>query len=115
MDFYLPTRLITGHDVVVQNADRIAAFGKRCLIVTSGTAAKKCGALDDVTGVLEQKGIGYEIFDEVKPNPSIESCVKGGRLANRFGAEFVIGIGGGSPLDAAKVIALSAANPELDG
>ncbi|MCR5138116.1 MAG: iron-containing alcohol dehydrogenase [Oscillospiraceae bacterium] len=114
MDFYLPARLITGRGAVARSADRIAAFGDRCLIVTGGSAARKCGALDDVTAVLEERGIAYKIYDAIQPNPSIASCVEGGRLAARFQADFVIGIGGGSPLDAAKVIALSARNPELD-
>lgn len=114
MNYYLPTRLITGPGAVSKSAERIAAFGRRCMIVTSGTAAKKCGALDDVTAVLREKGIAYEVYDDVQPNPSISSCVTGGRRAAAFGADFIIGIGGGSPLDAAKVIALSARNPELD-
>ncbi len=114
MDFYMPARLLTGREVVRKNADRIAAFGRRCLIVTSGSAAKRCGALDDVTGVLTEKGIAYEVFDGIRPNPSMYSCVDGGRAAAQFGAEFVIGIGGGSALDSAKVIAVFAANRDLD-
>ena len=114
MDFYMPARLLTGRDVVRRNADRIAGFGCRCLIVTSGSAAKRCGALDDVTGVLTEKGIAYEIFDEIRPNPSMHACVEGGRAAARLGADFVIGIGGGSVLDSAKVISVFATNPELD-
>lgn len=114
MEFYLPVRLLTGRGVIAQNASRIAALGRRCLIVTSGSAARRCGALADVTDALEVQGVAYEIYDGVKPNPTIESCVEGGRLAHAFGAELILGIGGGSPLDAAKVIAVSAANPELD-
>ena len=114
MDFYMPARLLTGRDVIRKNADRFAAFGRRCLIVTGGNAAKRCGALDDVTGVLRERDIAFEVFDEIRPNPSIYSCVDGGRAAARFGADFVIGIGGGSALDSAKVISVYAANPDLD-
>lgn len=114
MVFYQPTRLLTGRGAVRQNADRIAAFGRRCLIVTGGSSARRCGALADVTAALDSRGVVWEAFDGVKPNPSIASCVEGGRRAAAFGAEFILGIGGGSPLDAAKVIAVSAANPELD-
>lgn len=114
MKYYLPTRWISGPNAVVENAELIAAFGSRCMLVTSGTAARRCGALQDVISVLESKNIVYTLYDSVRPNPSIASCVEGGRLANAFGAQFILGIGGGSPLDAAKIIAVSAANPELD-
>ena len=114
MEFYLPVRLLTGRGVVAQNAARLASFGRRCLIVTGGSGAKRCGALDDVAAALGSQGVQYRIFDGVRPNPSVFSCVEGGQLALAFGAEFIIGIGGGSALDAAKLIAVSAANPSLD-
>ena len=114
MEFILPTRLLTGDHIVRQSAGRLAAFGKRCLIVTSGGAARRCGALDEVCAALEENAVSYWIYDAVRPNPSIASVLEGGRLAAEKGCEFVVGIGGGSPLDAAKVIAVSAANPELD-
>ena len=114
MEFYLPTRLLTGESIVRQSAGLLAAFGKRCLIVTSGSAARRCGALDDVCAALRENDTAYWIYDAVRPNPSIASVLEGGRLAAENHCDFVVGIGGGSPLDAAKVIAVSAANPELD-
>ena len=114
MEFYLPVRLLTGRGIVSRNADRLAAFGSRCLIVTGGSGAKRCGALDDVIAALGSRDIAYSIFDKVRPNPSVFSCVEGGQQALSFGAQFIIGIGGGSALDAAKLIAVSAANPALD-
>ena len=114
MEFCLPTRLLTGEHIVQQSAERLAAFGGRCLIVTSGSAAKRCGALDEVCDALREKGISWTIYDAVRPNPSIASVLEGGRLAAEERCDFIVGIGGGSPLDAAKVIAVSAANPTLD-
>lgn len=104
MNFYLPTRVITGKDVISKNAELFAKFGKRCIIVTGKGSAKACGALDDVTAALEKCGIEYIIFDRIEQNPSIKSCYEGAKaaLAN---TDFVIGIGGGSPLDAAKAVA----------
>ena len=114
MDFYLPVRLFTGRGIVEKNAERLAAFGRRCLIVTGGSAARRCGALDDVSAALASQGIESRIYDGVRPNPSVYSCIEAGQLAHDFGAAFVIGIGGGSALDAAKLAAVSAANPMLD-
>ncbi len=114
MEFYLPVRLLTGPGAVQKNARRLAAFGGRCLIVTGGSAAKRCGALDDVTAALDEQGVAYRVYDGIRPNPTIASCIEGGQTARAFGAAFIVGIGGGSPLDAAKVVAVSAANPALD-
>lgn len=113
MDFYMPTKLITGRDAVRDNAALLASFGKRCLIVTGATAAKRSGALDDATAALAQNGIAYTVFDRILPNPTMASCIEAGRMGVDFEADFVLGIGGGSPLDAAKVVAVSIANPSL--
>ncbi len=110
MYFYLPTKVITGKDVVVKNAALFSDFGNRCVIVTGKSSAKACGALDDVVTALEMCGIEYCIYDKIMQNPEIACCAEGGALARDFGAEFVIGIGGGSPLDAAKAVAVFAAN-----
>ena len=106
MNFFVPTRIITGKDCIKQNSDVFSSFGKSCLIVTGKTAAKKCGALSDVTSILSDLNIKYEIFDGIEQNPSYSSCLKASALAKSFNAEFVIGIGGGSPLDASKAIAV---------
>lgn len=112
MNFYLPTKVITGHNVISQNAELFSKYGKRCIIVTGKGSAKACGALDDVTAALDKCGIEYVIFDKIEQNPTIESCFEGAKVAAKkfdgFGTstDFVIGIGGGSPLDASKAIAV---------
>ena len=113
MEFYMPSRLITGEACVQKNASRLAALGRRCLIVSSGSAARRSGALKDVQEALEQQGIAFTHFDGITQNPALSDCRAGGREAFAFEADFVIGIGGGSALDAAKAAAVFAANPDL--
>ncbi len=111
-DFRMPTEIVSGTDVIRNNRDKLA-MGKRCLIVSGRNSAKACGALDDVTEVLLSHGIKYEIFDKITENPLMSVCYEGGRVGEAFGADFVIAIGGGSPIDAAKAISAYAANPKV--
>ncbi len=110
-DFYNPVKLITGKDCVLNNAQALASLGKRCIIVTGKTSAVRSGALADLQQALDTVGIAYLLTDEVEPNPLLETAHRDGERAREFGAEFVVGIGGGSPLDAAKAVAVYATNP----
>lgn len=109
-NFFMPTRLVFGRNCVKENAGRLADFGSRAFILTGRHSAKVCGALDDVAAALKSKNIVFKVFDEIESNPSLETVAKAGALAKEFGADFVIGIGGGSPLDSSKAVAVLAAN-----
>lgn len=110
-DFYMPVRVLAGENVLIRHADALAALGSRCLLVTGRHSAKASGVLDELTALLQQREIAYDLFDGIEPNPTVESCILAAEQARGFQADFVIGIGGGSPLDAAKVVALLATNP----
>lgn len=112
MNFYAPVNIITGKNCVKDNANLLTNYGKKCLIVTGKTSAKKCGALDDVISALASVDIAYEIFDGIEQNPTYDSCLKASLMAKETGAEFIVGIGGGSPLDAAKAIAVLATSKD---
>ena len=114
MNFFMPTRLFTGNDSVAEHGDELTKLGSSCLILTGKNAARASGALDDATRALEARGIAYQIWDGVTANPPVAECAEAGRVASEAGLAFVLGIGGGSPLDAAKAVAVFAANPELD-
>lgn len=114
MNYFMPTRLYTGADCIAQHADALRALGACCLIVTDRHVAKLSGALEDVANALKLAGVSSFVWDGVAENPPIEACMRIGRWAARDGAEFVLGIGGGSALDAAKAISVFAANPTLD-
>ena len=111
-NFFLPTQMVYGQGVV-KKAGEALALGSKALIVTGKSSARLSGALDDVLAVLPGE---YVIFDQVENNPSLETVEAGGKLAKDEGGDYVIAIGGGSPLDAAKVMAVLAVNdlPALD-
>lgn len=109
MNFYAPVSIITGKGCVASGGDVFLRAGRRCLIVTGKSAAKKSGALDDLVTVLNSVGIDYTIFDGIEQNPSYHSCLAAATAAKEIGAEFIVGVGGGSPLDAAKAVAVLAA------
>ena len=104
MDFniYMPARIISGENCVIKNSAELRKLGGKCLIVTSKTSAKKSGALDDVVSAMNNENIEYTVFDEITENPLVSTVIKAGEKAREFGAQFIIGIGGGSPLDASK-------------
>ena len=115
MQFYLPTKVYLEDDCVSRHKDIFKTYGKRAFIVTGRHSSKVNGSLHDVTSALDEAGIAYDIFSEVEENPSVETVVKAAELGKAFQADFVIGIGGGSPLDASKAIALLMNNPEETG
>lgn len=104
---------VTGINCIAENSALLRTFGKKCLIVTGASSAKACGALDDVTAALESEGIRYAVYSRIGQNPLLSDCFRGGEKAREEKAEFLIGIGGGSPMDACKAISLYASNPGL--
>ncbi len=112
MRFYIPTRLIAGRGCLRREGQALACLGRRAFVVTSPSAGRVSGALEDLYAVLDGADIAHQEFSEVEQNPSIESCHRAGELARAFGADFVVGVGGGSPLDAAKACAAFATRPE---
>jgi alcohol dehydrogenase class IV len=110
VNFFLPTKVVAGNGCVRENASLLARYGKRALIMTGRKSAKKCGAGRDVEEALSSQGVEFRLFDEVENNPGIANCRAAALAAREFGADFIVGIGGGSPLDAAKAAAVLARN-----
>ncbi len=108
LSYHMPTRVLIGQDVVRRSAQQIAGMGEKALIVTGERSAKANGSQDDVVAALAQNGQHYAVFDKIKSNPVIASVYEGAALAKQEGCDFVIAVGGGSPMDAAKAIALLA-------
>lgn len=108
--FQIATKAFLGRDCVKKNRTEFGRYGERALIVCGRNSAKASGALKDITDVLTELGKEYEIYDKVENNPTLENVKEGGEAARAFGADFIVGIGGGSPLDAAKAVAVLAVN-----
>lgn len=110
---HMPVQVVSGKDCLKENYQLLEKMGKSCLIVTGGNSAKICGALSDVTACLEKLDIEYSVFDGITENPYTADCHRAGEQARKMNADFIIGIGGGSPLDASKAIAIYAGNENL--
>lgn len=107
-NYLMPVRIISGEGCVLNNAEVLKGFGKKSLIVCGAHSAKANGSLDDVTAALSQNGQDYCVYDKVMSNPTISCVYEGAEFAKENGVDFVVAIGGGSPMDAAKAIALLA-------
>ncbi|MCL2813638.1 MAG: iron-containing alcohol dehydrogenase [Oscillospiraceae bacterium] len=86
---------------------------KKIFVVTSKSSAKQSGALDDILKVSDEVKAECRIFDKIMENPLLSVCHEGGQAAFEFGADLIVGIGGGSPMDAAKAAACFAGNPTM--
>ena len=87
--------------------------GKKAMIVTGGNSMKKFGFLDEAKTQLEKANIEVEIFDGVEANPSVETVESGAKAMSIFEPDWIIALGGGSALDAAKIMWAFYEHPEL--
>lgn len=85
---------------------------KRALVVTDQTLVQ-LGIVERVTGLLSKKGVETLVFDQVEPDPTLTSVELGVQAANSFNPDWIIGLGGGSPMDAAKAIWVLYERPDL--
>ena len=105
MKYYMPVRVYDEAQSVSKHKEEIASFGNKALIVTGRSSAEKCGALGDILSALKEYGKEYAVYNRIEENPSVETIMDASAFGIAEKADFVIGIGGGSPLDAAKAIA----------
>lgn len=112
MDFkyYLPTRIVFGLDCIIKEKELLQELGGSALVVTGQSSARLSGALDDICKALDSLKISYDVFAGVNPNPTFDNIRTGATRARETRPDMIIGVGGGSPLDAAKAIALLATN-----
>ena len=95
---------------VLKQRSFLLPLGKKALIVTGRNSARINGAYDDAVKALEANGQTHVLYDQVTANPTDICAAEAGRIARENGFSFVIGIGGGSPMDTAKAAAILAIN-----
>lgn len=90
----------------------LAMPGKKALVVISnGKSTRANGYLDRTLAELNKTGVQSVVYDKIQANPTKQNVEDGAKLANAEGCDFIVALGGGSVMDAAKVIAINAANP----
>lgn len=78
--------------------------GKKAVVVVGGGSMKRFGFLQRVEEYLKEVGMEVALFEGVEPDPSVETVMKGAKLMQEFGPDWIVAIGGGSPIDAAKAM-----------
>lgn len=109
--FFAPTEVVFGKNAENKTGECAAKYGSRALLVFGKSSAEKSGLLVRVTDSLRESGVSYLLFGGACPNPTLAHAEEGVKKAISFGADLIIGIGGGSAIDTAKAIAHGAANP----
>ena len=104
--------IYVGPNCIAESVEKLKSLGTMALIVTGRNSAEKNGSLADVKSVLEENGIPWSHVNFIEENPSVLTIMRAREIGCDENADFVIGIGGGSPMDAAKAIALMMANPD---
>ncbi|NCD07656.1 MAG: iron-containing alcohol dehydrogenase [Spirochaetia bacterium] len=110
MSFSIPREIYYGENSLSKLAD---LKGTKAAIVTGGNSMKKFGFLDQAAKILKDGGIESIVIDGVEPNPSVKTVIRGAKAMQEFEPDWIVAIGGGSALDAAKVMWCFYEHPEL--
>lgn len=106
--FYNPTRIYFGKTSMEHLASELAHYGKRILLVYGKSAIKRMGLYDTVMDVLKQSGKEVTELAGIKPNPTYDQMLEGARLVRENAIDLILAVGGGSVIDCAKGISVSA-------
>jgi len=111
LGFSIPRNIVYGEKAL----EKLATLkGKKAALVTGGSSMKKSGFLDKAKAYLEKAGMKTVVIDGVEPNPSVETVYRGAKEMQAFGPDWIVAIGGGSAIDAAKVMWCFYEHPEIE-
>ncbi len=114
-EYHCPTEIIFGKGAELKAADKIKKYGgTKVLVVYGGGSVVRSGLLQKITDLLQKAKLPYETLGGVQPNPRLELARTGVQQANKFKADFILAVGGGSVIDTSKAIAHGRANPDTD-
>lgn len=114
-NFYTPTKVIFGKETENKVGEEIKEYnGSKVVIVYGGGSVVRSGLLDSVTKNLDENNIEYIEIGGVHPNPRLSFAREATEKSKKFGADFILAVGGGSVIDTAKGIAHGVANPDID-
>jgi alcohol dehydrogenase class IV len=109
--YFAPTEIVFGWGRLKEIGTLAARYGKKALVITGHSSPSGAALYGRVQGFLAEAGVEAARFDGVIPNPTTEVVSAGARMAKDFGAEILIGLGGGSSMDTAKAVAVEASHP----
>jgi len=104
-EFYNPTQLIFGTGTLSKLGEVVRKYGKKALIVTGGGSINRNGVFNRAEASLKESGIDFAEYDGVEPNPRITTVRIGAEMARYEACDVIIALGGGSTMDASKIIA----------
>ena len=108
-NYHQSTKIRFGKGRINELGEIILGYGKKVLLVTTPAAIPALQTqYDKVIKIITDKGIEVAHYDGVIPNPTIDTITKGAKMARDFGADVIVGLGGGSSMDAAKAISVEA-------
>jgi alcohol dehydrogenase class IV len=114
--YYMPTELFFGKNIIESNKQLFVRFGKKAFIITyKMSPGVEHKSLQDVLDVLDEQNVESFIETNIEPNPSVETIERVAKIAKNHNVDYLIAIGGGSPIDAAKAIGVLINNPECTG
>lgn len=109
--FTIPRDVFFGRGCMEETLSSLS--GKKAIIVTGGSSMQKFGFLQRVEASLKKANLEVKLLEGVEPDPSVETVMKGAEVMRQFEPDWIISIGGGSPIDAAKAMWVFYEHPEL--
>ncbi len=107
---FMPTKWIFGSGAFNELRNQSLPGKKAVIVISNGKSTKENGYLDRMIGQLAHQSVEYAVFDKIEANPLKTTVMEGAAFARANGCDFVVALGGGSVMDAAKAIAAMAAN-----